>query len=124
MWVLTGLTLVIWCLLMFGWEATIPHQGVYLTEILAFTGSCLSFWAIRPWLAVAATTLQILWNAALFIWLTPIDIRGVGTALIGPVNPVLGAVCLLSAAAIFALLARCGTAFRLSSALKSAPDPN
>ncbi len=105
MWGLTGLTLAIWCLVMFGWEDAIPHHGVYLTEILAFTGSCLAFWAIRPWLAVALTTLQVLWNAALFIWLTPIAIRGVGSTLAGPVNPVLGAVCLLSAAAIFALLA-------------------
>jgi hypothetical protein len=103
-WLLTGLTLALWSLILFGPTATYPHQGAYLTEILAFVGSCLAFWAVRPWLAVLATAMQILWNAAVFIWLTPIaPPPGVGSDL-GPANSVLAAACLLSAAAIFALL--------------------
>ena len=104
-WLLTGLTLALWCLLMFGPGATFPHQGTYLTEILALAGSCLAFWAVRPWLAVAATTVQVVWNTALFVWLTPIPPPpGAGSDL-GPVNSVLGALCLISAIAICALLA-------------------
>ena len=48
-----------------------PHQGTYLTEILAFAGSTLAFWALAPRLAVAVTGLQVLLNVTVFIWLTP-----------------------------------------------------
>jgi hypothetical protein len=105
MWGLIGLTLLLWSLILFGPGATYPHQGAYLTEILALAGSCLAFWAVSPWLAAAATAVQILSTAAWFVWLTPIaPPPGMGSGL-GPVNSVLGAACLLSAAAIFALLA-------------------
>jgi hypothetical protein len=60
MWLVIGVTLVLWCLLMFGPAATFNHQGTYLTQILALAGSCLAFWAISPWLAVAAAAVQIL----------------------------------------------------------------
>jgi hypothetical protein len=105
MWLLTGLILVLWSLIMFGPVATLPHQGTYLTEVLAFAGSSLAFWAIRPWLAVAVAAIQILWNAVLFVWLTPaLPALGAGVSD-GPVNFSLGAACLLSTFAMFALLA-------------------
>ncbi len=47
---------------MFGPNATIPHQGTYLTEIMALTGSILAFLALLPRLAVAMTGIQALLN--------------------------------------------------------------
>ena len=107
MWLLTGVTLAFWCLVLYGpiVTYTTPHQGTYLTEILALAGSCLAFWAVRPWLAVVFASVQILWNAVWFIWLTPSP-PPVGVPVVtGPTNVVLGAACVISAAAIFALLA-------------------
>jgi hypothetical protein len=111
-WLLTGVILVLWCLVMFGPDSTGTRQGTYLTEILAFSGSCLAFWALRPWLAVALTAAHILWNAVLFVWLTPVlpppgssELRIYWGADTGPINIFLGAACLMSAAAIFSLLA-------------------
>jgi hypothetical protein len=92
-------------LILFGPDATTPHQGTYLTEILAFSGSCLAFWAVSPRLAVAVTALQIAWTAVLYIWLTPVALPAAVGVDTGPANFFLGAACLLSAAAIFALLA-------------------
>jgi hypothetical protein len=104
MWLLTGLTLTIWSLVLFGPVGTIPHQGTYLTELLALAGSCLAFWAVHPWLCAGMTAAQVLWNALLFIWLTPAAPQiGVG-AVSGPVNFFLAAACFLSSATIVFIL--------------------
>lgn len=104
MWLLNGLTLVFWCLLIYGPGATYPHHGTYLTEVLAFVGSSLAFWAIRPWLAILFGAVQILWTAIVFVWLTPTAQPPGVSSDFGPVNSVLAAACLVSLAAIFALL--------------------
>jgi hypothetical protein len=103
MWWLNALILVLWSLILFGPGTTAPRQGTYMTEVLALAGSCLAFWAIRPWLAVTATAAQILWNALLFIWLTPVT-PAAGMEVSLP-NSVLGMVCAASATALFVVLA-------------------
>jgi hypothetical protein len=74
LWFCIGLTLVLWCLLMFGPATTGVHQGTYFTVILAFAGSWLAFWNTRPALAVAATVLNVTWNIVLFVWLMPLPV--------------------------------------------------
>ena len=102
MWCTAAITIVLWCLIMFGPNATMPHQGTYLTEILAFTGSALAFWALAPRLAVAMTGIQVLLNITVFVWLTP-GPTGVAPGVVLPDRPVFALLALLSAAAIFAM---------------------
>ena len=111
LWLLNALILVLWCVILFGPDSTGPRQGTYITEMLAFCGSCLAFWAVRPWLAVAMTAVQILWNVVLFVWLTPLlpppglsELRVAWGAPTGPPNVFLGAACVFSAAAMLVLL--------------------
>jgi hypothetical protein len=90
-----AITIVVWCLLMFGPSATFIHQGTYLVPVLAMSGAYLVFWAARPGLAIASGAAQMLFNAVLFIWLTPASEIGVGIA-VGPINMALLAACMAS----------------------------
>ncbi len=102
LWLCTGITLIGWCLLMFGPGTTVAHQGCYFTEIAAFAGGILAFWALSPRLAAIVTTCHVLFNVALYVWLTPPRPPGFATFM-GPLNPVLSFACFLAAAG-FALV--------------------
>jgi hypothetical protein len=102
LWLCTAITLTVWCLLMFGPGTTVVHQGCYLTEVAAFAGGTLAFWALSPRLATIVTTCHVLFNAALYVWLTPPRPPGFATFM-GPLNPVLSFTCFI-AAACFALV--------------------
>ena len=65
-WVFVVLTLAIFCLLMFGPDSTVIHQGAYIVELLAMSGSVLALWAISPLLAILIASLQILLNLTLY----------------------------------------------------------
>ena len=52
------ITIVIWCVLMFGPGTTVVHQGAYASVLLAFAACCLALWSLSPWLAGAAIALQ------------------------------------------------------------------
>ncbi len=114
MWWLTAVTMALWCVVMFGPDATSPRQGSYLTEVLALSGSCLAFWAVRPWVAAVMTGAQMVCNFALFVWLTPV-MPPVG-AEVATANWFLGAACLVSAAGMGAVLLNfaMGTASRMT----------
>jgi len=102
LWLCTTITLVLWCLLMFGPGMTLVHQGCFFTEITAFAGGVLCFWVLSPRLAAVVTACHIAFGAALFCWLTPPTIPGFATFM-GPANPALGCAC-FAAAGGFALV--------------------
>jgi hypothetical protein len=108
LWLCTMLTIVLWCLFMFGPIGTGVHVGSFFMVIAALTGSCLALWALRPVVAVGIAVVEILWNAILYIWVTsPAPVSGSGSVtatLNGPLNIGFAAACLLSAAAMFAVL--------------------
>jgi hypothetical protein len=71
LWVFTLLTLAIWCVLMFGPDYAIVHQGTYLTVVLALAASSLAFWAIHSWLAITVGAIQMLWAFYIYVWSFP-----------------------------------------------------
>ncbi|MGA3319208.1 MAG: hypothetical protein ABSC64_22560 [Candidatus Korobacteraceae bacterium] len=108
LWLCTTLTIVPWCLLMFGPLATGIHVGSLFLVIAALTGSCLALWALHPVIAVGVAAVQILGDAILYIWVTPPPpVPGSGSVtatLNGPINIGFAAACFLAAAGIFAVL--------------------
>jgi hypothetical protein len=80
-WMFTGLTLAVWCLLLFGpgphgyegcgsvgpCAAPLIHQGTYATVLLGYIGSILALWAVSPRVAVVAGCCQVLLNVLLYI---------------------------------------------------------
>lgn len=101
LWLVTALTLVVWCLLMFGYGGTIVHQGCYLTEIAAFTAAILTFWTLNPKLAAVITCLHGAFTIVVYAVQMPPRPVGMGTWF-GPINAILAWVA-VSAAAVFAL---------------------
>ena len=73
-----------------------------MTEVTAFAGGALAFWALSPRLATIVAMCHILFNVALYAWLTPPRVTGFATFM-GPVNPVLGFACFIAAVG-FALM--------------------
>ena len=59
----------IWCLLMFGPQSTIIHQGTYVTVLLAYAGCVLALWSVSKWLAIVMTVLQGSVQAIVYLWL-------------------------------------------------------
>jgi hypothetical protein len=53
-------TVLLWCLLMFGPSTTVIHQGTYVTVLLALAACCLSLYSVSPNLARAVVALQAL----------------------------------------------------------------
>lgn len=108
LWLCTTLTIVPWCLLMFGPIGTTLNIGSLFLVITALTGSCLALWALRPVVAVGVAVVEIFWNAILYIWVTPPppvpDSGSVTATLNGPINIGFAAACLLAAAGIFVVL--------------------
>ncbi len=102
LWLCTAITLAVWCLLMFGPGTTLVHSGCYFTEIAAFAGCTLAFWALSPKLAGIVTACHIVFNLAIYAWLTPPRPVGFSTFM-GPLNPVLSFACFIAAAG-FALV--------------------
>lgn len=66
-WLLVWTIAAFWCLLMFSPNSTVIHQGTYVTIILAYSAAILALWAVRAWLAVAVSALQILLNIFLYV---------------------------------------------------------
>ena len=107
LWLSCAVTLVLWCLIIFGPSTYVPH-GTYFTEIAAYAGSALAFWALSPSLAVAVAAAGTLLDVALFIRCSPPAQAGFGTDT-GPLNGAMVLVCVLAAAGILAVLARLAT---------------
>jgi hypothetical protein len=105
LWLCCAVTLLLWSLIMFGPNGTYVPNGTYFTEIAAYAGSALAFWALNRSLAVAIAATSVLLHAALFICYAPPAAAGVGTDT-GPLNYALVLLCMLSAAGILAILLR------------------
>ena len=95
---------------MFGPGTTMVHAGCYFTEVAAFVGGTLAFWALSPKLAAIVAMCHILLNVALYAWLTPPRLAGFAT-FIGPLNPVLSCACFIAAAGFALMLWRIATGF-------------
>ncbi len=98
LWLCTGMTLLVWCLLIFGPGGTIVHQGCYFTEIAAFAAGVLGLWALSPLLALLFTAAHILFTFVMYVFLNPPDMVGRATYF-GPLNSVLLSACVLAVAA-------------------------
>jgi len=105
LWLLTLVTLVIWCLIMFGPQTTQVHQGCYLTEFAAIAGGVLALWAISPRLAVLFTAAHVFLNIVLYVLLNPPVTPGVATFM-GPKNVLLEVISALAAAGVVLILSR------------------
>jgi hypothetical protein len=105
LWLCTAITLVVWCVLMFGPGTTVVHQGCYFTEIAAFAGGTLAVWALSHRLAAIVTTCHVLFNAGLYVWLTTPRPMGIATFM-GPLNPVLSFACFAAAVGLTLVLGR------------------
>jgi hypothetical protein len=106
LWLTIGMTLVVWCLVLFGPNYTIVHQGTYLIVVLAFAASWLAFWALSPLMALTLGIVQVVWNVILYVALTPVAPPSTSSDL-NAVNPAFGifsAACVLSGIAILWLL--------------------
>ncbi len=108
LWLCTTLTIVSWCLLMFGPIGTTLNLGSLFLVIAALTGSCLALWALHPVVAVGVAVVQVLGDAILYIWAAPPPpLPGSGSVtatLNGPINVGFAAACFLAAVGIFAVL--------------------
>ena len=108
LWLCTAITIVVWCLLIFGPNGTVVHVGSYFTVIAAIAASCLAFWTVHPGAALAAAGLEILWNAIVYFGVAaPAPLPGDGlvtAALSGPLNAGFAVACVLSAGGIFLAL--------------------
>ena len=105
LWLCTAITLVVWCVVMFGPGTTVVHQGCYFTEVAALAGGTLAFSALSRTLAAIVTTCHVLFNAALYVWLTPPRPVGVATFM-GPLNPALSFICFAAAVGFILVLWR------------------
>jgi hypothetical protein len=110
LWLCIGVTVLVWCLLMFGPDAALVHEGSYFVVISALIASSIAFWAYRPLLSILVAGIQVLWSIVLYAWAVPDaaspDAGTVTGVLYGPVNWVFATGCVLLAACIIYLLAR------------------
>ena len=103
LWLCTGMTVVVWCLLIFGPGGTIVHQGCYFTEIAAFAAGVLGLWALSPLLAQLFTAAHVVFTLVIYVFLRSPEPVGVATYF-GPLNTVLTSACVLAAATFVVVL--------------------
>ncbi len=103
LWLVTVVTLVIWCLIMFGPRTTQVHQGCYFTELAAVAGGVLALWAVSPRLAVLFTAAHVFLNLVLYVLFTAPTMPGVATFM-GPKNVPLEVASALAAAGVVLVL--------------------
>jgi hypothetical protein len=102
-------TIVIWCVLMFGPDATVIHQGTYVTVLLGFLACCLSLWSVSPKLAQALVALQALLDVLLFSVLMTKPLRDLHSfANLGTLRYATLGTSLLAATVVVYLLYRLG----------------
>ncbi len=103
LWLVTVVTLVIWCLLMFGPRTTQVHQGCYFTELAAIAGGVLALWAVSPRLAIGFTACHVFVNLMLYVLLTAPTAPGLATFM-GPRSVPLEVASALTAAGVVLVL--------------------
>jgi hypothetical protein len=104
-WAAVALSLVVWCLVMFGPATTVPFQGTYAIILLALAGSLLAFWSLDRRLAYVAAGLQVALNALLYVVLAP-EPGGLLSSFTSGLNPYLAMTAAAAAAGVVALLAK------------------
>lgn len=65
-WLYVALTLIVWCVLLFGPAKTIIHSGTYVTVVLALAGSVFALWAVSRRLAWTVIAIQIAVNLLIY----------------------------------------------------------
>ena len=103
LWLYVAMTIIVWCLVMFGPYTTAVHQGCYATELAAIAAAILAVWSISPASTYCLVILHIALNLATYVLLTPARPIGVATFM-GPVNTALCAVSGFAAAATVLVL--------------------
>ena len=103
LWLCTAVTLLFWCLLLFGPRGTYVHQGTYFTELAAIAGGVLALWSVSSILALVVTALHVLLNLSVYVFFTPPTRLGVATFM-APKNVPLVVLGVLTSAAILLTL--------------------
>ncbi len=103
------LTIVAWCLLMFGPATTIMQSGSYANNLVAASGSILAFWAVFPWLAYVVAALQISANFLFYGFFLEKAVHGQS------IHFDLLLLWLLSLLALVIVLSRLRAAYRMSN---------
>ncbi|HWG25989.1 hypothetical protein [Actinospica sp.] len=67
-----GLYSLIWCLLLFGPDSTIAHQGTYFTEPVLIALGVIGLWSISHRLAAAVVILSAAFTLWLYVRFTPV----------------------------------------------------
>jgi hypothetical protein len=103
LWFCTVITLIVWCLLMFGPSGTWAFQGCYFTEYAAVLGSILLVWSYSRVVAAVIAVAHMVWSLVIYVWLAPPSPIGAATVA-GPKNvPLIFATILIGMALVVAL---------------------
>ncbi|MGH9339205.1 MAG: hypothetical protein ACRD1R_06370 [Acidobacteriota bacterium] len=109
-WVVAGITLAVWVLLMFGGPGeTVIHQGSFFPVVLGLAGLVLALWTLSPRLAVVAVGLQTLLNVILFVIFSPPEMAAAPAGLFsGGFNYALAVIGTSAAVCLLLLLRKFG----------------
>lgn len=70
-WAFVAMTVVPWCLAMFGPYGTEPFAGTFVVQLVAMAGTVLAAWAWNHRAAVVLCAAQVILNLLLYVALTP-----------------------------------------------------
>jgi hypothetical protein len=120
--VITGFSLLDWCLLMFGPGTTYVHQGAYALNLLAMAACILALRPVSRWLAVVVSSLQVTLNVLLYVVLMRGFVPG-GPLPEGHVHRGMLVLSLLAlAASVYCLIVMANDGAGPSRAVEEVPD--
>jgi hypothetical protein len=70
-WLFLAINIITWALILFGPQATIIHQGTYVTELLAYSACVIGLWMLSPRLCAALVILQASLTVIVYGFNTP-----------------------------------------------------
>jgi hypothetical protein len=68
-----GVYSLAWCLLLFGPNSTIAHQGTYFTEVVLIALGVIGFWSLSPRFAMVVVFVSSAFTLWLYARFTPLD---------------------------------------------------
>ncbi len=102
-WLLIAFTIIPWCLIMFGPNATILHSGTYMIVLAAYASCVLALWAASRPVALLVGLLQIALNFMLYVFWMRLPVPSAALPD-GFLQPGMLALALLSLALVLFLL--------------------
>lgn len=96
-------TYVVWCLIMFGPDSTVIHQGPHVIVVLAFALGVLGWWSLSARLAAAVVGVTAAFTLYVYLRYTPFSVAP-GTGYSGSVSRSLAMLLMFAFAACLACL--------------------